>query len=402
LLAVYFLVIVLIFAGVYYRASHAGGNCKNAVAVTLFGLLLATVSIGPRMLLFGWLCMVALLLVLDYFRRTGKGIWLLPLLFALWINLHGSWVFGMVVVLVTIASGLVGGIWGQVKAQRWSRSELRKLLLAFVASFAALFVNPFGYRLPLYPFDLLFRQTSNLKNIQEWQSVDFNTGNGKLAMILILGLLASAWLARRRWRMDEAALAAFALWGALSHMRLLFFAGLILPPLLAPYVKIFTPYDRKRDKQWLNAAVMTAILGCVIHFYPSDAKLQQKIAKEYPAAAIALMEQRHIRGRIFNAYGFGGYIEWYAPDLKPFIDGRADIFVYNGTFDDYVKVSNVEEPFEILDKYKIDYVLFEPKTALSYLLDHTARWQLLYADSAARLYKRVVTPASTSVANSRN
>ena len=97
LLAIYFVVSALIFSAVYYRSRGPGADCKNALVITLFAVLLGTVSIGPRMLLFGWLCLMALLLVLDHFQQSGKGLWLLPPLFALWINLHGSWVFGMVV-----------------------------------------------------------------------------------------------------------------------------------------------------------------------------------------------------------------------------------------------------------------------------------------------------------------
>ncbi len=118
------------------------------------------------MLLFGWLCMVALLIILARFRESGRGLWLLPPVFALWINFHGSWVFGMVVLAITIASGLVEGQWGIVVSRRWTPSELKKLMFAMVASFAALFINPFGYRLVLYPFDLLFRQQTNMKHIQ--------------------------------------------------------------------------------------------------------------------------------------------------------------------------------------------------------------------------------------------
>ena len=128
---------------------------------------------APRMLLFGWLCMMGLLLVLDRSQRTGRGLWLLPPLFALWINLHGSWVFGMVVLVLTIASGLVEGEWGLVVARRWTPEELKKLLLALAASLAALFVNPFGYKLVLYPYTLLLRQQGVMQYIEEWQSVDF-------------------------------------------------------------------------------------------------------------------------------------------------------------------------------------------------------------------------------------
>ena len=109
LMAVYLVVLVAIYAGVYYRSCRAGADCKDAALATLGGICLGGVSIAPRMLLFGWLCMVGLLLVLDHFQRTGRGLWLLPPLFALWVNLHGSLVFGMVVLALTIASGLRRG-----------------------------------------------------------------------------------------------------------------------------------------------------------------------------------------------------------------------------------------------------------------------------------------------------
>jgi hypothetical protein len=389
LLAVYFLLYVLIFAIVYYRACTSGANCKDAILTTVLGIALGVVSMGPRLLLFGWLCMGALLLVLDRFRHSGKGLWILPPLFALWINLHGSWIYGMIVFVVTITSGLVAGKWGQVEAQRWSLSELKMLLIAAAASVAALFVNPFGYRLLLYPFDLLFRQTSNMKHIEEWQSVDFSATNGRVAMIMILGLLAVIWYSRRRWRLDEVALVAFALWSALSHVRLFFFAGLILPPLLSPRLSLFQPYARERDKRWLNAAIMAAVVGAVIYFYPSQANLQGKVNSEYPAAALEYMHKQHVSGRIFNSYKFGGYMEWYASDLKPFIDGRADIFVYNGVFDDYGKIVTLDDTLELLERYKIDYVLYEPKMPLCYLLRHSPNWHLLYSDNTAVLFERV-------------
>ena len=196
-------VLVLIYVGVYYRSCRAGADCKDAAIATVGAICLGGVSMAPRTLLFGWLCMVGLLLVLDRFQRTGKGLWLLPPLFALWINLHGSWVFGMVVLILTIASGLVEGEWGLVVAQRWTAAELKSLLLALTASLAALFINPFGYRLVFYPFDLLLRHKGVMQYLEEWQPADFSTWNGKLALMVIFALLGAALFSRRRWRLDE-------------------------------------------------------------------------------------------------------------------------------------------------------------------------------------------------------
>src|SRR5262249_15194432 len=70
ILGLYFSVLVLIFGGVYYLCCKAGADGTNAVLSVFLGILLAAVSIGPRTLLFGWLCMVGVLVVLDRFRRT--------------------------------------------------------------------------------------------------------------------------------------------------------------------------------------------------------------------------------------------------------------------------------------------------------------------------------------------
>jgi len=401
ILMVYFLVLALIYIAVYYRCCcREGADCKDAAIITLGAICLGGVSMAPRMLLFGWLCLMGLLLILDRFKQTGRGLWLMPPLFALWINLHGSWVFGFVVLGATIVAGLFEGEWGLVVAQRWSASQLKKLVLASAASVAALFINPIGYKLVLYPFDLLFRQQNVMQYIEEWEPVNFSTGNGKLAMILIFAVLAVTLFSRRRWNLDDAMLSGFALWTALSHARFMFFAGLILAPVLAPSLKLFPPYEPELDKPWLNAAIIASIIGAMVYFFPTEAQLQQKVDEVYPRAALEFMQAHRLQGRIFDRYGWGGYMEWNAPELKPGIDGRADIFVYKGIFIDFLNAMGVEKPFEILDKYQIDYVLVQPRQPLTYVLEHSPAWRVIYSDSIAELLER--TPAGLATAPSKH
>lgn len=396
ILGLYFALLVLIYVGVYYRTCREGADCKSATLTTLLAIFLGAVSIGPRVLLFGWLGMVALLLVLDHFRRTGKGLWLLPPLFVLWINLHGSWVFGMVVLGLTIAAGLVQGGWGLVVVRQWTNAERNYLLVATTAALVALFINPFGYRLPLYPFDLLFRQPSNLRYMEEWHSVDFGIGSGKVVLLLLFALLAAVLFSRRRWQLHEVLLTAFALWAGLSHARLLFFTGLVIPTLLASRFELLPPYDPDIDKPWLNAIIMLGMVAGMIYFFPSANRLQHDVNDQYPTAALHFMQQQHINGRIFNAEWWGGYMEWNTPELKPFIDGRTDIFVYNGTFDDVVNAVQIKQPFDILDKYRVDYVLGEPRQPLTYLLEHSPNWRLIYSDDVAELFQRATGPKMPS------
>ncbi len=386
IVALYTLTMVLIFAAVYYRSCRAGADCKDAAIATLGGICIAAVSLAPRPLLFGWLCLTGVLLILDHFRRTGKGLWLLPPLFVIWINLHGSWIYGMAVFVLTIASGLVQGQWGMVEAKRWTPDELKKLLFALGASVAALFVNPFGYKLVLFPF-AFFRMQAFMQYVEYWRPVDFSTWTGKLALGLIFGILAAALFSKRRWRLDEVLLIALALWSGLSHVRFLDFTAIICVPILAPRLELFPPYDAELDKPWLNAAVIIAAVLSLVHFFPSAAELQQRVDNEYPVAALNYMRQHQINGKIFSPAEYGGFIEWTAPEFKSFADGRA-VFVEKGIFEDCFSALTIREPYQVLDKYQIDYVLIERSWPLAYLLEHSPAWRVVYSDRTTVLFAR--------------
>jgi hypothetical protein len=387
LLLVYASVLALIFAAVFYRCLHSGAEAGNAAFITLGAIVLGEVSFGPRTILFGWLCMAVLLILLDRFRETGSGLWWLFPLFALWVNLHGSWVLGMTVITVFILCGLLRGQWGLVETRRWTPAELRSLLLALAGSIVALFVNPFGYKLVLYPFDLIFRQATNLQHVDEWQPVNFQLTYGKLALIAILALLAVALISQRRWLLYETLLSAIALWAALAHIRLLFFLGLVIAPIIGRSLKLFSPVAPASERPLINAVVIACIVAGLVIWYPSETTLQARVDANLPTAALAWMQHHGISGPVFNNYRFGGYMIWKDPEFKTFIDGRADLFVHNGVFDEYVRATQFDRSFEILNKYKIEYALLEPEQPLLYVL-RQACWRALYADNTAVLLQR--------------
>jgi len=389
LLALEVVLLWLTFGGAYYLALRRGADCADAALVTMAGALLGSFSLGPRMFHFGWFCLIAVLLILDHFERTGKGLWLLPVVFVLWVNLHASWVFGFVVLGIYIIGGLADWNANKIVTERWPRADLRKLLLASAASIAALLVNPYGYRLVWYPFELLSRQRAVRDDLTEWQSVDFHTFWGKLAMGMVLALLAAAWFSPKPWQLRDVLLAAFAVWAGLTHIRFLLFAGIVLVPILAPHLRLLAPPDNEaKPRPWLNLAVTAILAAIIVWAYPSAARLQAGIDSQFPRDALRFLQRNHISGRLFHYYAFGGYIEWYAPEIKTFADPRTDIFIYNGVLADYLKINAIDNSFELLDKYKIDYVLFPTGMHLSYVLDHSPDWRVIYADHVVKIFER--------------
>jgi hypothetical protein len=300
----------------------------------------------------------------------------------------------MVVLGLVLVSGLWEGSWGRVEAVRWSPQQLRRLLITGGASLVALFINPFGYRLVLYPFDLAFRQKLNISSIDEWASVDFHDARGKVVLILLAAVLLGALLNRYRWQSEELALGLFALYAGLMHIRFLFLAAILLAPLLAKLLDFLPPYRREIDKPLLNALVVGVVLLIMIPRFPSPAKLERIVAKRFPTGAVSFIKAHGLPGRVFNRYMWGGYLILHCPEVKTFIDGRTDIFEYVGVLKDYLDAESLRDSLGILDKYQIRFVLLPPDYPLAYLLRNQGSWKVIYRDEMSMIFERVPSPAA--------
>lgn len=384
------LVLECIFLGVLYLCYKRTGHIKASILACWFAVALGTVNFGPRTVLFGYLYLVILLAILERFRLKGRAtLWLLPPLFCLWINTHGSWCLGIAVLGIFAACGLVEGKWGVIQASRWSPRQVRQLLAAFGASCAALFVNPYGYRLALYPLDIAFRQHQAVASVDEWASVDFNSPRGIVVMVLLVGLFLSALATRHRWRLFDLVLVLVALYGGLSHERLLFFAGIVAATVVAELLEIAPRYRPEIDRPWLNAAIICGLLAFVVFRFPGPAQLQRQVSEQYPAEILPYLESHPPAGRVLNYYPWGGYLDWKDPGPKVFIDSRVDIFVYAGVFKDYIDLMGFSDPLHVLDEYRIRYVLFPAGAPLTYLLERDPNWKVDFSGQISTLIERV-------------
>jgi hypothetical protein len=391
--AVFVLVFVIctaIVLGIFRLSYLASYDVKNAFVATVGGAVLAAISIGARTLLFGWLYLVCLLLILEAARRDHwKWLWLVPPLFCLWINSHGSWPMGMVLFGVFIASGFLEGSWGHVDATRWSGPQLRRLLITAGASVAALFVNPFGYRVVLLPFQVMFAKGSGIGSIQEFTSVDFHTPWGKVAMLLILGVLLVAVFSRERWRLDELAFIMLALYYALTYIRFIFLAGILAPPIFARRLKLMGSYNRNADRRLPNVIALAIVLCLFIVSVPRSSGFRNPV--KYPEGAITYMRSNGIHGRVFHEWVWGGYLIWHTPELKVFIDGRGDPYGSNGVFKDYLAAVSNDNPQAVLDKYQVEYVLMPADSPLARSLVSSPLWTVRYSDETSVLFHRTPT-----------
>ena len=378
-----------ILLGILALAYLESGSIKAAFVVCFAALFLAGVSFGPRTLLFGWLFLVLELGLLAEFRRGRDFLWALPFVFLLWINAHGSWIIGLVVLAVVSISGCVQGSWGSIEATRWTRPQTRKLAWVSLLSTLALFINPYGWRLVLYPFDLAFHQKLNIASVDEWRSLDFHSPRGKIVLSIMAAAILLQLVRRRKWQLHEVLFLLIGTYAALTYSRFLFLAAILIVPLLAKDLASAMPYHADRDKPWLNAAIMLGVVATVFVLFPTNRQLNDRDSTIYPdAAAQKYLQNFHPRGPVFNNYLWGGYLIWNVRQVPVFIDSRVDVFERNGVLADYLHAIRIEDSLQILDKYSIQYVLFENHRPLTYLLQHTPGWKVDYEDKTAILFER--------------
>jgi hypothetical protein len=260
--------------------------------------------------------------------------------------------------------------------------------VAWGTSVAALLANPFGARLVLYPLDLGFRQKLNIEHVEEWSSVNFHDARGKFVVVLLIILLVSSLLRSRRWGLSELAVSLFVLYSGLTYARFLFLLGIVIAPVLAKILDFLPPYRRELDTPVVNTFAILLMIGGIAYYWPRESQLQRSVDSQYPVQAISYLQTHPPSGPIVNYYLWGGYLNWKDPNLKVFVDGRADIFEYNGIFKDYLSLLLLEDADSILDKYKAHYVLLPLHEPLTHLMEHDSKWKTAYRDQLSVLFER--------------
>lgn len=378
-------------------------SLRSSILGGVLFLPLVAVSMGPRMLISGWLCLIVELALLWEFRQRRDRLWGLPALFCIWINAHGSWLFGMALLAVFVAAGWRGETQGSVLVVRWTTAQQQKLLRVLGASVAALFVNPYGWRLVAYPFQIL-NHPLTLEHVEEWQTLNFHIFRGRYVLLLLVLLVVMNMARRRMWLLQDVAFVSIAVLAGFSYTRMVVATGIVVLPLLAREVGMRGrgPETVARDRPWLNFALLVLASLFLVTHVPSQAGLQTQVAARYPEKALQWMQSAKLQGRVLNDFTWGGYLGWNDPASLYFIDTRADVFEQTGVFEAYLDATKMVRPLAVLDAYHIQYVLFPPNAEIVYLLRHTAGWHVRYEDGVAVLLERDRTSVTTPPADSRS
>jgi len=283
---------------------------------------------------FSLLLFAALLYVLIAADRGGvRALVAVPVIMALWGNLHGAWLVGFATL----------SVWVLIRMLRLGapRIDRRWLLGVWAAGVTATLLNPYGTGLWTY-----LHQTVGLSRpeIRDWQPL-FELSPVLIAPALAAAAVAVTAVVKARRHADPAyVLIVFTL--ALATLRISrfdAFFGVAVVMLLGPYlgrVRARAVEGRQAAAMpWrrpLGAAVAVSLVA-IAGGYSASALDCLKISDEPEPQSTAFLAHR--QARVLTYFNWGQYAIWHlAPGIKVSMDGRRDTVYSDALLDAHIRL----------------------------------------------------------------
>jgi hypothetical protein len=388
-----------------------------AAAFTFVAAGVTSLHWWARPHLFTWLFMVITLWVIEW-KRSGERdlLWTLPLLTAVWVNVHGGW-FVTLLLLGSYAAGELSAAAFEAKEPRRQESLRRAVPYAITAAgcLAASFANPYTYHLHGHLLGYMSNPDSPFfRQVGEWQSISFHAPVARFVEImLVAGLAAAFWHAAHR-RFAYLLLTLGWMHLGLTSGRHLPLFGIVAAPMAAQAAVeaarrvrrsgvalwVGRTFDRIRAAEfefgeidslprlYVASAAGLAVVGMLMAAPEPGERFRPDFnQKHYPAKAIESMPASAFGGKLFAPDEWGDYLIYRLyPKTRVFVDGRFDFYGEKHT-QDYLDILDVKYDWQArLAKYGIDAVLLPAGLPLSSTMKESGLWIPVYDDGVAILF----------------
>ncbi len=348
--------------------------------------------------------------VLSFYPKRQKILYILIPLFLLWANIHGQFLLGLVMLFLWIMTVIFQKTFVDIRRKYLVQSlisnflenkkEILSLLLIFLVSLAATFINPFG--LGVHKDALSHISSPLLKNIVEYLPFSYMStawwNHVVLAIFLVVGLVYLCFKEKisRQFPVIISGLFLFML--SFSVRRYAWPAYYLILPLLKPLTGFFRP-DSKKATNISTTVLLFVFLATTLYGKLPFDKYVKFNWSEYCKNKFILcspksaryLEDKKIANNLFSLYGWGGYLIWNHLGVKPTIDGRMHMWRDQSGKSGFEEYYAIEQNLKDIDKssYKVAYMAPD-KPVYNRLVDLTkkGKWKVIYKDNVSGIFIR--------------
>ncbi len=379
------------------RLTH--NNARLAAIITICAAVISLENWGVRPQTISFpLFSLTLFIILRYRQRQGNVLWWLPLIFLVWVNAHGGFIFG----LVLLGCFALDQLWKAYRAG--DPMPIRPVLLPTALTVAALGVNPVG-PIGIVQYVLGFaRHPITRKLNTEFQPLTITTTTGILFTAIVILLIVA--LIRRGYRPDVFESLALLLFGllALRAIRNPPWFGFAAAPVAAVALTQGKPASPPRPGRGKMNALLLAILILFTiislpwfrSFFPAWNERRSILRKYTPIEATAyICERLPSDARVFSELSYSSYLIWGCPRLRVFVDTRIELYSEQEWLD-YISISAARYTWQrLLDQYQITHLLAHRKEQphLIAAAEESPCWQVIYQDDVSVVFARTTQDA---------
>jgi hypothetical protein len=388
--------LVVLAFGLVWKQMEGGPFLRAFIVVLAAAVAGAVWTPRSQMATFVLTPLIGYLVYLYKWKQFDR-LWAIPIVFVVWVNLHGGYISGFMLLGAVLAGEIANHVLGFSGPEVLSWKHWRKLLIITLISGAVLLINPYTIDALLLPF-----KTVNIgvlqDFIQEWAAPNFHElFQQPMLWMLLLTLVVVGWSGRRLDATDAVLLVVFAYITFLARRNMGLFA-LIGAPILSRHATALIGRYRIGQRRLSNgnafvnwiilaAIVLAASLKILVPLLPATRQAAEH--KILPVGAADWIAAQQPAGKMFNSYNWGGYLLWRLwPTYPVYADGRTDVYP-NAFLQEYLQIvtGQLDVP-AVFDERDIRTVIIEQESPLVKQLMQSGQWTEAYRDEKAVILVR--------------
>jgi hypothetical protein len=389
---------VLVAVALYHLVQSLLPDFWKGVALTAVSLYAISHIYAPRPGMATVLFTILELGILLAVRR-GEGpkkLWLLPLIFVAWANIHIQFVYGLGLLGVFACEPIVMRVLGLASEEdiREAFARAKYFWIALGGCLPATLANPYGPKLYSTVIEYM-HQPKSYSLVVELKAMTFRQPEHYVAAFLALfAAVAIGWRRERRplWAM----LLAISAFVAFRSVKEIWFLGVIAACAIADGW-VPSPAVRQRNVEagsrevWRNRVFVGAgVLAVLLLSYRrndvSNDWIAMQVAGSFPEAAAGHIEKLHLPGPLYNDFTWGGYLIWRLPGLRVANDGRTNVHG-DARVEQDANVWNGKPGWDSDSELAAaNLIVADKKYALTELLRRDRRFRLVFEDKDATVF----------------
>jgi hypothetical protein len=343
---------------------------------------------------------------------TRQLLILLPILTALWANLHGEFPAAFVLIGIYLLGTVVSWFWATAERKPGLRCRAIVLVAVGLLCLVGSMVNPYGWKAIgrvveeiFSPAVVGFPQENLPPNFHDPVMRPFLL----FAMVCVLmmpvcrpyvgatdALLLVVWFLLSLRMARNAPLFALIATPILAEHWNEYLRSLGASRVIACYRSLSARLTLLNQTAGARALPVVAVAAMILvlakpQLLGGQPWLRTGLpADRFPVGAVEFLRRspEAVHGEMFNEYMWGGYLIWALREWKVFIHPNLNVYGVK-LLEDFIAVNKLEPGWQdILKKYNVGWTILPREHQLNGVLAQSADWSLVYTDAVAAVYAR--------------